>query len=197
MSFTTGGVFLQESIRIAELYLKLHDWKKVRAEIVNHNLLQFRTESSSKRISRELCNRLQCLDDEELEILIDGHIQDCFAVLWLAFCRQYRFVYEFAVEVVVDKFLTYQRELSYADFNACFNAKAAWHEELDKITDSTLKKLRQVLFRIMHEVGLLNSDGMIQDFLLSPRVISVIASRSAGDLSVFPISEAELKECLK
>jgi len=196
MSFTTGGLFLQESPCAAELYLKLKDWKKVREVILSENLLQLRTKSSGMRVSRELCNRLCGLDNEELKILIDGHSQDRAAVLWLAACRQYRFIYEFAVEVLAGKFLAYQRELFHADFDACFNAKAAWHEELDRITDSTLAKLRQVLFRMMHEAGLLSSDGVIQTFPLSPLVISTIKKRSAGDLSVFPVAAADIKGCL-
>lgn len=194
MSFTTGGLFLQESPRAAELYLNLKDWKKVREVILEENLLQLRTKSSAMRVSRELCDRLCVLNDDELKVLVDGNSQERSAMLWLAVCRQYRFIYEFAAEVLRGKFLTYQRELSYDDFDACFNAKAAWHEELDKITDSTLAKLRQVLFRIMHEAGLVSADGMIQTMRLSSRIISVIKKRTAGDLSIFPVAEADLKE---
>ena len=196
MSFTTGGMFLQEAPRAAELYLNLKDWKKVREVILEENLLQLRTKSSAMRVSRELCSRLSGLNDDELKVLADGNTQDRSALLWLAVCRQYRFIYEFAVEVLRGKFLTYQRELSYADFDACFNAKAAWHEELDKITDTTLAKLRQVLFRMMHEAGLLSPDGVIQAFPLSPQVISTITNRAVGDLSVFPVAEADFKEFL-
>ena len=193
MSFTVGGLFLQESPRAAELYLNLRDWKQAREIILNENLLQLRTKSSGIRVSRELCNRLRLLEDEELKVLIDGTSQDRSALLWLAACRQYRFIYEFAVEVLRAKFLTYQRELSHDDFDACFNAKAAWHEELDKITDTTLAKLRQVLFRILHEAGLLNAEGLIQPFPLSAHVVRTIAKRSRSDLSVFPVFEEDIK----
>lgn len=193
MSFTVGGLFLHESPRAADLYLELREWKLVRETILKENLLQLRTKSSGMRVSRELCNRLNQLEDEELILLVNGTFQERSALLWLAACRQYRFIYEFSVEILRAKFLAYQRDLSHADFDACFNAKAAWHEELDKITDTTLAKLRQVLFRMMHEAGLLSPEGVIQVFPLSPGVISAIKKKSVGDLSVFPAAEADFK----
>jgi len=197
MSFTTGGLFLREAARAAELFKQFQDWKNVRAAILDENLLQLRTKSSGMRVSRELCDRLSHLGDEELEILRDGNTAERSAILWVAVCRQYRFVHEFASEVVRGKFLTYQRDLSHADFDACFNAKAAWHAELDDITKSTQAKLRQVLFRIMHEAGLLSSENVIQPMSLSSGVARAVFRKAAEDLSVFPLAEADLKELMK
>ena len=188
---------MRESARAAELFKQFQDWKAVRAAILEENLLQLRTKSSGMRVSRELCDRLSHLGDEELEILRDGNTAERSAILWVAVCRQYRFVHEFASEVVRGKFLTYQRDLSHADFDACFNAKAAWHSELDDITKSTQAKLRQVLFRIMHEAGLLSSENMIQSMSLSSGVARAVFRTTAEDLSVFPLAEADLKELMK
>ena len=197
MSFTTGGLFLQEAPRAVELYLDIKDWGKVRKIILENNILQQRTKSSCMRISRELCDRLSQLQDDELKLVAAGDTQDQAALLWLAVCRQYRFIYEFAVEVLRGKVLMHQQNLSYADFNAFFNAKAAWHEEIDKVKDSTLAKLRQVLFRIMREAGFLNTGGIIQLFTLSNRVIFVVAKRCPVDMSVFPIANISCRECVQ
>ena len=193
MSFTAGGLFLRESPRIAELFLGLRDWEKVREAIIKDNLLRLRTKSSSLRMSRELCDRLGCLDEEQLQILVDGNPQEAAALLWVAVCRQYRFVREFAVGVIREKFLTFQYQLEMTDFDAFFNSKAAWHMELDAITASTQSKLRQVLFRIMTEAGLLSSQNAIQAMFLTTRVIQSIARQNRDDLLVFPASEMELK----
>jgi hypothetical protein len=197
MSFTAGGLFLREAPRVAVLYLELRDWNKVRDAVLDKNLLQLRTKSSGIRVSRELCARLNCLSETEIQVLADGNIHEKSALLWLAVCRQYRFVFEFSTEVLRIKFLTYQRELSYGDFDSFFNSKAAWHEELDGITGSTQAKLRQVLFRILHEAGLTDSQNVLQPVLLTPRFVKLISSRTPQDLAVFLVADADLKELLK
>jgi hypothetical protein len=197
MAFTVGGLFLRESARIADRYFGLRDWKRVRDAVLKDNLLQLRTKSSAMRISRELCSRLSCLTETELRIVIEGSSQEQSALLWLAVCRQYRFVYEFASEIIREKFLSYQCELAFAEFDAFFNSKAAWHAELDGIKESTQIKLRQVLFRIMNEAGLLSQENMIQPMPLSRRVVQAIVQRSGADLSVFPAAEADIKELMQ
>lgn len=194
VSFTAGGLFLRESARIARLYFDSGDWEAVRNTVMEENLLQFRTRASTLRMSRELCDRLMSLKWEELEVVADGEVHERAALLWLAVCRQYRFVREFATEVIHTRFFTYQRELSYDDFDAFFNAKAAWHEELDQLTDATRAKLRQVLFRIMREAGLLTDSGMLQPVSLSPRVARLVAGNSPECLNIFNVADTEIKE---
>lgn len=52
MAFTTGGLFLAESVKVAELYLAHGDEGVVREAVHTDNLLQSRTMSSLKRIFR-------------------------------------------------------------------------------------------------------------------------------------------------
>nr|MBP9727740.1 DUF1819 family protein [Gammaproteobacteria bacterium] len=49
LSFTTGSLFIKESVIFAELYLKLADWQLVRDEARTHNLLQQRTLISARK----------------------------------------------------------------------------------------------------------------------------------------------------
>ncbi len=194
VSFTAGGLFLRESTRIAQMYLDSGNWDAVRNTVMKENLLQFRTRASTLRVSRELCDRLKTLEKDALEIVSDGDTHERAALLWLAVCRQYRFVYEFSAEVIHTRFFTYQRELSYDDFDAFFNAKAAWRDELDQLKDSTRAKLRQVLFRIMREAGLLTDSNIIQSMPLSPRVARLVLGNSPEYLNIFNIADSEIKE---
>ncbi|PIV38914.1 MAG: DUF1819 domain-containing protein [Candidatus Omnitrophica bacterium CG02_land_8_20_14_3_00__42_8] len=197
MSFSTGGLFHQDSVRIVMLFPGAGNWEKVRETVIDENILQTRTLASSQRISREICARLALLSDKELAVLINGSSQDQAYILWLAVCRRHRFIYEFAVEVLREKFLTLQHELNHEDFDAFFNAKASWDDALEHISDSTRKKLRQVLFKIMREAGLLTPENLIIPAILSSDVIKAIESTSQKDFSVFPVAESDLKEWAK
>ena len=195
MSFTTGALFHQESVNLAGWYLEKGNWNAVRDEVVAKNLIQARTTNSTKRICREICSRLKRLNKEELELLVDGDHQEQAYILWLAVCRRYHFIYDFSTEVIRERFLTLRYDLGYEDFDAFFNAKMEWHEEMEKITATTRNKLRQVVFRMLRESELLNSDNSIIPAMLSARLINVICSHSNRDLHLFPIMEVALQGC--
>jgi len=197
MSFTAGGLYLRESVETAALYLEFLDWNLVRRKSVESNLIQARTVSSSSRICREICFRLERLNIDELKILTEGTIQEQHQILWLAICRYYRFIYEFAVEVVREKYLSLSIDLCKEDYDAFFNSKAEWHEELEQLTENTQLKLRQVVFRMLREADLLTKGNRINPAMLTPRVVQTVRKALPTDLYVFPASDAEIKEFLK
>jgi len=195
MSFTTGTLFHRESEIIAGLYLKEGDWNKVRDEVINKNLLQLRTTNSVKRICSEIISRLKQLKPDELELFVEGDHQEQAYLLWLAICRRYRFIYDFSVEVIREKFLTLRYDLSYEDFDTFFNEKMEWHEEMEKVTTTTRKKLRQFLFKMLRETELINANESIIPAMLSPRLIDSIRRHGVEDLRIYPMLESELQGC--
>ena len=102
-SFTTGSLLYQESIRFAALFVELGNWDRVRELAIEQNLLQTRTAKSSVRLCREICSRLKTLGEKELNLLVDGTVKDKGYILWLALCRRYKFIRDFAVEVLREK----------------------------------------------------------------------------------------------
>ncbi|MEZ7891078.1 MAG: DUF1819 family protein [Candidatus Wallbacteria bacterium] len=190
MSFTTGGLFLRESIKCAELYAASCDWEKTRDEVISGNILQARTISSSKRIFGEISGRLQTLNDEEMDFLLNSaRNEQCF-MLWTAVCRYYPFIREFAVEVIREKFLAFRSNLTPEDFNAFFFSKADLNPALEKITVQSRNKLRQVLFKILREADLIDKTNNITQPILTSGFINIITrgkSLETSDLLIFPV----------
>lgn len=193
MSFTTGGLFHRESVNLAALYLDLGDWNSVRDKVVAENLLQTRTLNTLKRVCREVVSRLRTLSQSELEFLVEGSHQEQAYLLWLAVCRRYRFIADFAVEVLRERYITLKADLTHEDFDSFFNRKSEWHLELDEITPATRSKLRQVLFKILRDADLLAANNMINAAMLSPRLLDVIHRGNRRDVSYFPVFESDLK----
>ena len=127
-------------------------------------------------------------------LLLDGTRYEQNQILWLAVCKQYPFVHDFAVEVVREKYLHLDFSLSYLDFDAFYNAKAEWNETLEKITDSTRKKLRQVLFRMLTEAELLSQAGLIQPALFSSQLGDAIMADDPAYFANFPISDVDIRK---
>jgi hypothetical protein len=84
MSFTTGGLFLRESVDVAKQYLELKDWNKVRNKVITDNILQTRTMNTAKRVCSEIISRLKMLNCTELDYLITASHREKGCLLWLA-----------------------------------------------------------------------------------------------------------------
>jgi len=186
MSFTAGALFHSESVRIAGVFLALGNWYAVRQQVLAQDVLQARTMATAQRQCREILARLQTLEGDEAELLVHGTAQDQVYLLWIAVCRRYRFIADFASEVIRERFLALRFDLDYADFDHFFDGKAAMHPELDSITPSTRNKLRQVLFRMLREATLLGRDHALQPVQLSSRLKSVLGSGLASAVLLFP-----------
>ena len=192
LSFTSASLYVSDSIKIASIYLKNGDWSSAKEEVADNNVLQYETISSSTRISRELRQRLQTLTQEQLELLVEGTQPEQKQLLWLAVCRCYAFIQEFAVEVLREKFLKMDLELTELDYDAFFNREADWHEELDQLTDTTRDKLKQVLFRMLREGDLISEDHTILPALLSMRVVEALQPDAPMSFRIFPMSSLDL-----
>ena len=193
MSFTTGSLFHRESVKLAALYLDLGDWDSVRHKVITDNLLQTRTLNTLKRVCREIISRLKTLNLSELKFLLETSHQEQAYLLWLAVCRRYRFIADFAIEVLRERYITLKTDLNYEDFDSFFNQKSEWHSELDEVRPATRSKLRQVLFKILREADLLSANNIISAAMLSQQLIDLISHCSRREILYFPIFESDLK----
>lgn len=187
LSFTSGALLMREALVAAPIYLREHDWAKVRALIEEDNLLQSRTRSSGFRLAREVAQRLAVLTDDEIGLLIDATTSERGHLMWVAACRRYDLIGEFAEEVLRERFLILASTLGYGDFDSFVRGKAIWHEEVAGLKDSTLQKLRSTAFRMLVEAGLLSREGHILQAALSTRVAEALSARTPSDIRFFPI----------
>ena len=191
LSFTAASLFIAECVKIAEIFLDVQDWKKVREIVASENLLQSRTGSRTRRIYNELSKRLKALSQKQLELLVDGNYQEQKYLLWFSVCKYYVLIREFAIEVLHEKFLAMDYHLTYMDYEAFFNRKADWHEELDTVSESTRKKLRQVIFRMLKESELLSSDYTINQVVFTERLMEVLRPDAPMSFQIFPVLMTE------
>lgn len=190
LSFTVGGLLVREALQTLTLWHSLRDWDAVRAELMNSNSLQQRTVQSRRTMSREVVGRLSELVDPELDLLSEGSSQEQAELMWVAACRRYGLLAEFAEEVVRERFLLLTPTLTLTDFDVFVRGKSMWHAELNDLAESTGRKLRQNTFRMLREAGLIGEDGVILRTILSPRLDDLLRERSPSDVRFFPTSVA-------
>lgn len=190
LSFTSGALLTREAVIAVPLYLDARDWSIVRDQLRAENLLQARTASSGFRLAREVAQRLAVLTDAELELLRNASPSERDHLMWVAACRRYAIIGDFAEEVLRERFLLLTPSLSYEDFDSFVRGKALWHPELAEVKDSTLQKLRSTVFRMLTEAGLL-AGGEIVNAALSERVRDALDAQLPSDLRYLPARDTK------
>ena len=190
LSFTSGALLAREAVIAAPIFLEVRDWGLVRDQLRLENLLQARTASSGFRLAREVAQRLAVLTDSELELLRDASPSERGHLMWVAACRRYAFIGDFAEDVVRERFLLLTPNLGYDDFDSFVRGKALWHPELVEVKVSTLQKLRSTVFRMLAEAGLLVS-GEIVNAALSERVRDALEAQLPSDLRYLPVRDSK------
>lgn len=190
LSFTSGALLAREAVIAAPIFLEVHDWGLVREQLHSENLLQARTGSSGFRLAREVTQRLAVLADPELELLREASPSERGHLMWVAACRRYALIGNFAEEVVRERFLLLTPSLGYDDFDSFVRGKSLWHPELAEVKDSTLRKLRSTVFRMLTEAGLF-ANGEIVSAALSERVRDVMDAQLPSDLRYLPAYDSK------
>jgi Putative inner membrane protein (DUF1819) len=170
MSFGTGGLYALEARSLLAMYQDLKSWDDVIEQAVAENLLQFKSSASTRRAVREIITRLKSLSQKEIEFYLAAGPRDQALLAWLAVCRTYQFVADFIAQEVIEAYSSYRFELSLSVFDIFFEDQKLEHPELAEFTESTRKKLRQILYRMMREAGILNKQGQILACIPSSRL---------------------------
>jgi len=186
LSFTSGALLLHEAEVAVQAYFGHGSWPEARKAILDENLLQARTQASAARRTREVIQRLETLTDPELDLLANAIGAERPALLWVAACRRYDFLAEFAEGVVRERYLLFKPDLGHGDFDGFVRDRSLWHPELDELTTMTLQKLRSNVFRMLKELGALTKSGALQATSLTARVVAELDRREPSDVRLFP-----------
>jgi len=184
---------VNESVAVARLHERGHDWDATAAIALEMGAFPVRKASSARRSIREIVNRLKWLSDQELKLFQEGERSEQVALLWLAACRAYRFIGEFVIEVLNERYLSRRTNLTYDDFDNFFAVKAEWSPKLARLAYSTRVKLRAVLFCFMREAEILSQDNRILGAILSARVLATIRGGDPDELRFFPGGERQIQ----
>ena len=193
LSFSSGGLLYNESLLILDTFQHARNWAATRSMAVENNLLQSRTVNSSKRKTGEVIARIRLLTEDQLNLLRSGSSEEQRYLLWLAACKHYTIIYEFAVEVLLEKFLRLDLLLEKEEYETFFEEKAQWNEELERVKPSTRKRTQQVLFQMLREAGIISSANMIIPALPSRELVTCLFEEDPKWLRVLPVSEADIK----
>ncbi|UBB90912.1 DUF1819 family protein [Candidatus Kaistella beijingensis] len=159
LGFTAGALLYSEAKIYVENISDFTDFLDG-TENVNQLVIPTNSESSKKRIKSELDKRLKNLQIHYLHAFQSLSVVDQKIILFLAICKTYTIIAEFALEVVYQKWKTFDYDLQTYDFQYFLSQKLSV-EEIDKISENTRYKLSQVAIKIFKEVGIYSKEKII------------------------------------
>ncbi len=197
-SFTAASAFVNETMQVATLYHQEKNWEIVLNRVVEENILHKTKVATAKREFTEIKKRIELLSPAALELLVNGSREDATYMIWLGIVKAYTFISEFVVEVVRPKVLMFDFEITTRDYQVFLEHKSIEHDELNKISELTQYKIKQVLFKMLEQVGIINNskDKIINRPFLTEQIIELIVEDNHILLKNFLLSDMEINEAI-
>ncbi len=160
LSFTFGGLLIPESRVVAEGYLELGDWERVKEDILTENRLEKTRRSTSRRYFREIRDRLASAYNWEIEVVAgrDSNSdmgKDRAVVLFALFTRYYRLVGDFVTQMVRPRYFAGLNWIDAAMFRTFMHDQEPACPEISRLSDATREKLTTVALRALREAGII------------------------------------------
>ncbi|MAL32983.1 MAG: hypothetical protein CMG84_06035 [Marinobacter sp.] len=167
-----GSLLVRECRIIAELLLEQADEERWQQAIYIENRLQKRSPATARRQARALRQRLERLDEPFWRALRDGDDELATQVAFVAVLERNLLLVEFVETVLRDAFILRAEKLAQYQWLDFLEDRAHRDPAVADWTDSSKKKMGQVVFRILAEVGLLQSTRSLrlQNILVRPEV---------------------------
>jgi len=195
LSFTAASLRLNEMIKVAKA---AYDNNSTDLQVVKESGVVFSSVKTrtSDREFREVRKRLEKLTPEQISILINADLISQKQIAFLAVCKRYEFIRDFTIEVIRDKVLVFDFKLNESDFNSFINSKILLHPELEAFSESTRKKAKQVMYRILEQAGIINNavEKAILPQILQQDVINAIVRDDPAWLKIYMMPDRDIKQ---
>lgn len=147
-----------------------------------------------KRKNSEYKKRLQTLTEAQTVALLESDLIMQRQLAYLSVCKLYEFFREFVLEVLREKMILMDYQLTEGEYLSFFRRKMMDHPELETLSETTEKKVKQVVFRILAEAGIINSakEKVLQYQLLEPKMIHLIKDDHPKWFEVFLLNDFEI-----
>ena len=178
------------SLRVNEMIL-------FATKYINEGLLEFKSDkgTTNKRMVSEFKKRIDNLTVNQQELLLNSNFSNQKQLAFLSACKTYSLLRDFVIEVVREKFLIMDYNLTETDYISFIRRKEINHDELANLTDQTQAKVKQVIFKILEQAGIIDNvrDKEIQLQILGASTKKSIIEDNPEWLKVFLLSDMDIQ----
>lgn len=192
-SFTAAAMQFHDFIRLAN-HVTEHQLDLEHERPDPDHIMRRPNSRTNRREFHEMLKRYLALTIEQRHLIVELDTNSQKQLALLGICKVHAFIRDFIVEVVREKFLALDYQLTDGDYRAFFNRKLELHPELERLADSTTNKVRQITWRILEEAGLINSTKgrLILPQFINPKVIDIVAADNPALLKIFLMADQDI-----
>jgi hypothetical protein len=179
---SAGSLLIPESRRIAELLLTKPSKEAWDEAILRDNILQ-KSPATAKRQSNLIRKRLQTLDAQGLQLIVQSDSELCGQLLMAAALRHSLLMADFMRDVYAVDLRQLERSLSHRQWDSFLTECAHRDDGVNAWALSTRLKLFEVIVRILVEAKFLDSTKNMQltPPMLHPRLHTYLFQLGARD----------------
>lgn len=187
--------FTGASVRLNEILLVLRAWEVEKREVDFTNELGNGKKNTGKRLISELKKRINNLTQEQKQLLLEADSTTQKQIAFVAICKTYKFILDFTIEVIREKYLVFDYQITDGDYNSFIRRKGELHPEIEQLTEITFKKVRQLTFKILEQVGMIDNikEKNIQPQILNQQVVNAIFVDNPLLLKVLLVSDHDIQ----
>lgn len=152
-----GSLQVRESRVVADLLLQDASPEQWHEVIQQQNRLQKRAPASAKRVAQAIRKRLERLNAPFWRAIRDGDDELATQVVFCSALERNLLLVEFIETVLKDAFVTRAGVLEPYHWNEFLDERSHRDSAITTWTESSRKKMAQVVYRMLAEVGLLKS----------------------------------------
>lgn len=182
---SVGSLLVRESRIVAALLQEKASPEKWDHAIRVENVLQKRSYTSARSYAKTIRKRLERLNQEFWALLING---DNELAVQTAFCGTLEgnlLLVEFIEDVLRDAYITHTVKLEFFRWLEFLEERAQRDPTIYDWKESTKKKMGQVAFRILREVGFITSTRtpILQQVAVRPEIRSLLTKYNKHRIS--------------
>lgn len=154
----TSDAFLYYELKQV-LKLKIQGFcdEEIRKVVIDENIFQYKSKKSASRLLSSVMRRVRILDDYLINTIINEPMEVGKIVNLYAIMKTNRLFFEFMNEVIREKLQYNYEVLEKKDINIYFTEKSEQSEIVAGWSEMTIGKLKQVILKILTEVGIVEN----------------------------------------
>lgn len=197
-SFTAAGSLIAETLTIARYQYQCNDWAITKREVIEQNLLLKDKKATALRQYSEIELRLKTLSKNEIILLCTGSIEDVKAMIWLSIIKTYSFIEDLFTSTVLVNYKDHKPFISDRDYVLFWESVKNTSNEIKSLSDSSIKKIKQVVFKMLFDLGFIDSTKTRRITRPSLTVATEItlAQDSPNSLKLFLYEQLEIKQII-
>lgn len=175
---TGGSLQVRECRIIVDLLIRHVGTRTWQQEIQQDNRLQKRSGATARRVAQALRKRLERLPPPFWQAMLEGDEELATQVAFCAALERNLLMVEFMEGVVRDSYITHAKRLEPWQWNEFLDDRAHRDPAISHWAETSRRKMGQVVFRMMAEVGLLAStrNPALQHMVVRPEIINLLES---------------------